>query len=283
MGTPKYVFFKQRFKINDFIIIFPTNLFFFQSPIRFPFQRKGFEQSVDLSSLSRSKLELLLTYCIRVLYVIGCEIRMRKAMLGALILAGGKSKRFKRNKALIKLRNEPLLVHVIRRVMELTHEIVVVIGKKDESNAFTAVLPTAVRTVKDKMEGKGPLVGIVTGMEELTSKYALVLPCDSPFIKRKVLEYLIRKAKGVDAVIPRWPNGYVEPLHAVYRVVPSISAAKDALRNKELRITDMIKRLNKVIYVGVNEIKQYDNELISFFNINALEDLKRAYEKCIVA
>jgi molybdopterin-guanine dinucleotide biosynthesis protein A len=203
---------------------------------------------------------------------------MEKAMLGAIVLAGGKGKRFKGNKALMKLGSEPLLLHVVKTVVRLAHEIVVVIGKDDELNAYTAFLPPTVRTVKDRMDGKGPLVGILTGMQETMSKHAIVLPCDSPFVKRKVLEHLIGKAKDVDAVIPRWPNGYIEPLHAVYRVHPALSAAKIALRNGELQIADMIRRLNKVIYVDMNEIRKFDKELVSFFNINTEEDLKKAYE-----
>ncbi|MFQ6003716.1 MAG: molybdenum cofactor guanylyltransferase, partial [Candidatus Zixiibacteriota bacterium] len=50
-------------------------------------------------------------------------------MWGVLILAGGKSRRIKENKALIKLGDKPLLLHVVERVLELTREIVMVIGK----------------------------------------------------------------------------------------------------------------------------------------------------------
>lgn len=197
-------------------------------------------------------------------------------MQGALILAGGKSRRIKGNKALIKLGDKPLLLHVVEKVLGLTHETVVVIGKNNEIDNYTTILPSKVTILKDTVEGKGPLVGILTGMQKMRSEYTVILPCDSPFIKKEVIRCLFKKAQGADAGIPRWPNGDIEPLHAVYRISPSIPAAETALRKDELLIVDMIKRLDKVVYVNTDELKEFDQELISFFNINNQEDLKTA-------
>jgi len=197
-------------------------------------------------------------------------------MQGALILAGGKSRRIKGNKALITLGDKPLLLHVVEKVLGLTHETVVVIGKNNEIDNYTTILPSKVTILKDTVEGKGPLVGILTGMQKMRSEYTVILPCDSPFIKREVIKCLFKKAQGTDAAIPRWPNGDIEPLHAVYRISPSISAAETALRKDELLIVDMIKRLDKVFYVNTDELKEFDQKLISFFNINNQEDLKTA-------
>jgi len=197
-------------------------------------------------------------------------------MQGALILAGGKSKRIKGNKALIKLGGKPLLLHVIEKVLRLTHETVVVIGKNNEIDNYTPILPSKITVLKDTVKGKGPLVGILTGMQKIRSEYTIILPCDSPFIKREVLEYLFERAQGADAAIPRWPNGNIEPLHAVYRIPPSIPAAETALRKDELLIVDMIKRLDKIVYVNTDELKKFDQKLITFFNINNQEDLRVA-------
>lgn len=197
-------------------------------------------------------------------------------MQGALILAGGKSRRIKRNKALIKLGDKPLLLHVVEKVLGSTYETVVVIGKNDESDKYASFLPSKVAILKDTVKRKGPLVGILTGMQKMRSEYTVILPCDSPFIKREVIGHLFKKAQGADAAIPRWPNGNIEPLHAVYKISPSISAAETALRKDELFIVDMIKRLNKVVYVNTDELKNFDQELITFFNINSQEDLKTA-------
>lgn len=197
-------------------------------------------------------------------------------MLGALILAGGESRRMGENKALVKFDDKPLLLHVVEKVMPTTREIKVVIGKNDKLYDYAAILPSSVKILKDAVSGKGPLAGILTGMQNMRSEYAMVLPCDSPFVKREVLEHLVRRCQGTDAAIPRWPNGNIEPLHAVYRISSSLPAAKTALRKKELLVIDMIKRLDKVIYVSTDELRKFDQNLVTFFNINSQEDLKAA-------
>ena len=197
-------------------------------------------------------------------------------MWGALVLAGGKSQRMKKNKILTKLGNKPLIMHVIENILGMINEVILVIGKNDELEKYAAILPSSVTILKDSEEGKGPLMGILTGMQKMHSEYAMVLPCDSPFIKREVLEHIFYKVQGVDAAIPRWPNGNIEPLHAIYKISSTVSAAEASLRADELMILDMIKRLKKVVYLNTNDLRKYDQDLVTFFNINRQEDLKNA-------
>jgi len=204
------------------------------------------------------------------------QIGGKNSAWGALILAGGKSQRMKENKALMALSNKPLLSYVVGKVLGLTYEIVVVIGRNDDPREYSALLPSKVTVLKDRVEGMGPLAGMLTGMQSMHSSYALVLPCDSPFIKTEVLKYLLDMAGGADAVIPRWPSGNIEPLHAVYRVPSAIGAAELALKRRELLILDMIKLLDKVVYVDTEEIRKLDEDLTTFFNVNSREDFRTA-------
>ena len=197
-------------------------------------------------------------------------------MWGTIILAGGKSKRMKKNKVLMKLGDKPLLSHIVEKVLGLTRETIVVVGKNDDLKNYSSLLPLTVTLLKDDVEGIGPLAGILIGMRSMRSKYALVLPCDSPFVNREVLKYLLNNTQGADAIIPQWPNGQIEPLHAVYKVSSVIPALETTLRKGELFIIDMIKRLDEVLYVSTEKLRELDKELITFFNINFLEDFKTA-------
>lgn len=197
-------------------------------------------------------------------------------MSGALVLAGGRSKRFRGKKALTKLAGRPLLLHVLDKVMNVADEVIVAIGREDEVAPYKRLVEKSVRVLKDKEHEKSPLVGIVTGFQSMRSEYSLVLSCDTPFVKERVLEFLFDKAADSEAAIPKWPNGDLEPLQSVYKVKSALPAAKVALIQHGFRIVDMIRRLGVVTYVPVREIKRLDNDLMTFFNVNSRIDLRHA-------
>jgi len=197
-------------------------------------------------------------------------------MKGALILAGGESTRFAGNKALAMLGESPLISHVVSRAVRAAEEVTVAIGKQNHIAIYRRLLPNSVQIVKDQFDAKSPLVGILTGFQAMKSEYSVVLSCDTPFVKKDVLELLFKRAIHLDAAIPKWANGDIEPLQSVYKVRSAIPAAKLALHCREFRIVDMIKRLKRVTYVPVREIKRIDRDLITFFNVNTRSDLKRA-------
>jgi molybdopterin-guanine dinucleotide biosynthesis protein A len=195
---------------------------------------------------------------------------------GALILAGGKSTRFRGNKALARLRGKPLIDYVAHTAAQVADEVVVAIGRESGINVYRKLLPTSVHIIQDQLREKSPLVGIVTGFQAMKSEYSVVLSCDTPFVKDDVLKLLFKKAVRSDAAIPKWPNGDIEPLQSIYKIKSAIPAAKRALSKHEFRNSDMIKRLTKVTYVPVQEIRRVDETLITFFNVNKRADLRRA-------
>lgn len=197
-------------------------------------------------------------------------------MFGILILAGGAGNRFGGMKALAKLGSKSMLSHVVEGVLGSADEVVVAIGRDHKPDEYRRVIPPGVTVTNDEVAGGGPLAGILAGMLALRSEYAAVLPCDSPFIKKEVLMFLFDRARRADAAIPRWPNGYIEPLHAVYRVPSALSAAREAIGKGRLTIRAMIARLGKVIYVSTDEIRKIDPELSTFFNINTQEEMRAA-------
>ena len=121
-------------------------------------------------------------------------------------------------------------------------------------------------------------MGIYTGMKRLTTHYSVVLPCDAPFISVPLMKRVMMLAKDSDAAIPIWPNQYLEPLHSVYRISPSIKAIEAALNLGEKSVLDMIRRLERINYVPVEALREFDSELNTFFNVNYPEDLKTANE-----
>jgi len=194
----------------------------------------------------------------------------------AIILVGGSSSRFGEDKGVLKLDNKPLLNHVVDAVKGIVSEVIVVTSSKERANLYSKMVSFNVRFVIDICESRGPLVGALTGFEVAQGKYSLLLPFDVPFVSRDVASLLFELCIGKSAVIPRWPNNQIEPLHAVYHTKQALEAAKKALANNELDMNAMISKMQGVRYISTLVIEQLDPDLRTFFNINTPLDLKKA-------
>lgn len=205
-------------------------------------------------------------------------------MRSAIVLAGGISKRFGADKAMLRVRGKPMVSLVIEACIAASaDDVIVVVSTEGQRERLSEVLPREVTVVMDDVDrhqgARGPLLGVATGLAYAKADYSFVAGCDVPLIRARLIDYLFKRAaRGVDAVIPRWPNGYVEPLHAVYRVGSTLRAAEDAIRQGRQDLRSVARLLGRVDYVPTDELKRLDEGLVSFINVNTQDDLAELLE-----
>jgi len=187
----------------------------------------------------------------------------------AIVLAGGRSRRLGRDKAIELFGDKPLIQHVIDSVSQVDDDIVVVAAPKSQLPR----LDPHVRIVHDCYSLGSALVGILTGLKASRSQYSLAVACDMPFLNIDLIRYLMSVSRGFDAVIPRIGK-MIEPLHAVYSR-NCIDAIQAQIESGNLKISAVLDKAN-VRYVERDEIERYDPQHLSFMNINSEEDLKKA-------
>ena len=188
----------------------------------------------------------------------------------SIILAGGKSSRLGRSKALQAIGGKSLVQWVVDHLAILSIEIIIATAHGETIPCSSAV---KIKTVADIYPGKGPLVGIYSGLIASSSSWAIVVGCDTPFLSDGLLEYMTQICSTFDVVVPRIKNK-LEPLCAVYSKNCS-SPIQSLLEQDELRIRNLFSMV-KVKYVEEDEINRFDPEHLSFFNINSQADLDRA-------
>jgi molybdopterin-guanine dinucleotide biosynthesis protein A len=193
-----------------------------------------------------------------------------------IILAGGFSRRFGRDKGLVLLNDKPLILHVIDKVSPLVDSLLVVVSSEKQKKDFSKILDNDIRIAIDTHQTQTPLVGAITGFDTIKSDYSLLVPCDAPLISAEVISFLFEMSFNKLAVIPRWPSGYIEPLQAVYHTNLSLVAAKKAFEQGHMNMRSMINNLQKVRYVSTLVLEQLDKNLVTFFNVNTPQDLERA-------
>lgn len=189
------------------------------------------------------------------------------------VLAGGASSRLGRDKALLELGGQPLLVRMCRLVECVTGQVAVIAAPE----RYAAL---GVRAVADRWPGAGPLGGIATALaqsasEEPRREWNLILGCDLPFVTREWLSWLADRAmrSSADVVLPQSATG-LEPLCAAYRTrcAPTVAAA---LGRGVRKVTLGLEGL-AVEIAGEERWKQFDPAGRLFKNINTPEDYAEA-------
>ena len=193
-------------------------------------------------------------------------------MKSIIILCGGRSLRMGKDKGSLVLNDKPMILHVLDTVKDIADEIIIVLRDPEQIESYNSFLEDEhVQIVADKVKDQGPLFGILTGLLQIKSSYAQVLPCDSPLISKAFVLKMFRIAKSneFDAIVPIWDDGHIEPLHSLYKK-NVINVICDLIKKEKRNVRSLIESLN-VEYIDVEDL---DETTMSFQNINTLQDFK---------
>lgn len=197
-------------------------------------------------------------------------------MRSAIILAGGRSTRMSGDKGLKELCGEILVTRVIRRVRERVDEVLLVVSSEGQREAYSGFVDEDVKLLVDLYSEGSPLVGAITGLKHAKGEYAFMAACDMPFISDEVVENLFSEAEGYDGAVFQWPNEWIEPLLAVYRVEPSLEKALELYASGDLRVRRILQNLPDVKMIPMEDLKAIDSDLRSLFDADTEDALREA-------
>ncbi len=193
--------------------------------------------------------------------------------VSAIVLAGGKGSRLGYNKIQVTIGERTLFERVLYSLSFIQGDIIIVTSGKEPLPGLTR--GPKYRVVADIYPGKGPLVGVLTGLKASRSDYNLTVASDMPFLNRTLLGYMIELAPGFDSVVPRL-DGLVEPLHAVY-ARSCLKSVESLIEQGDYSVNSLLD-LVRVRYVEKDEIDRFDPRHLSFFNVNTQADLEVSRE-----
>jgi molybdopterin-guanine dinucleotide biosynthesis protein A len=150
-----------------------------------------------------------------------------------------------------------------------------VVSNDEQAESFKKTVDETEFAVDPDDAVRCALTGAVTAFEFCKSRYMLLLPVDTPLVKVEMIQILVELRAGHGAVVPSWPSGNVEPLHAVYRSEHAYAQGLKALEEGKRRMQDLLDALHNVLYVSTLVLEKYDPELKTFVNFNTEEDLRR--------
>ena len=200
-------------------------------------------------------------------------------MKSCIILCGGQSRRMGRDKGSLIIKDKPMIKYILSTLNNEIDEVIIVLNDSKRIDKYMEFINPEdynykLMFVKDKIKNKGPISGILTGLENISSEYAIVFPCDNPFVTKNTIQTLFNELRdNIQAVVPYHdPENKLktsEPLHSIYNknIIPIIN---ELILNDSLHIKGIIEKIDtKFVLI--------DNEKIlkkEFRNLNHPEDLK---------
>ncbi len=184
------------------------------------------------------------------------------------VLAGGKGRRIGGEKAFVQLAGRTLIRRVIDLLSEVFSEVIVV---ADNIGRFRE-LPC--RCLVDRLPGLGPIGGIETALRATSREAVFVVACDMPFINPEIIQLMIKRAAGVDLVIPSLPDG-LHPLHAYYART-CLSSIDAQIKAGDLGPHSLPQRVRSILFQKESFLER-DPLFRSVMNINTPSDLVLAH------
>ena len=203
------------------------------------------------------------------------------------ILVGGKSSRFGSDKGLFHFQGKPLISYQLEALRQFEYDIFIVARSISQVQHYVNLIDinnvTAflIDEINDPAEEnlQIPLIGLYSSFKELNDlgfKKTLVLSCDIPLINKKVVNYLIDCSKKFECCIPQWDNGFLEPLCTIYPIQKALITSKKNLKTKDYKLANLINPSWDTNFISIERCFQpIDKKLLSFININTLEDIDK--------
>lgn len=174
------------------------------------------------------------------------------------------------NKALAEVSGTKLIDGVTTRLRSVFGEIIIVTNQPE---LYSSYHESGVVVTTDIIPSRGPLSGIHAGLERCAGAGIVAVACDMPFLSVGLIEFMITRAEGKDAVVPRIGE-YYQPLCALYRRT-CLPVLEQALLLGQRKISEVYRQLD-IRYVEEDEIKMFGDPEVIFYNVNTRDDLQRA-------
>ncbi|MFY1066499.1 molybdenum cofactor guanylyltransferase [Enterococcus sp. AD013-P3] len=178
----------------------------------------------------------------------------------AVVLCGGKSHRMGFNKALLQMDGQFVLAKTAQLLKKIFPEVVLMTDRAErffEKPAFNEL------TIwEDDYPGCGPLGGITSALEKITTPYAFVMACDMPELSFAAVNELAQTGQTPQVLLYQ-RKGRLEPLFGFYHR-SCLPVFKGQLEQGDGRIREQFAQL---------QVTTVPTDKFTFTNVNTPEEL----------
>ncbi len=185
------------------------------------------------------------------------------------ILAGGKSKRMGKDKALLEFCGKTLVECMIEKAKVFTDRIVISVGKRKLDISYPQI---------EDVKGEGPIAGIYSVL--LRFEKVLFVPVDMPLIEPCVFDTIWANSFKTHITVCE-TNRRIQPLVGVYTKQVLFFIEK-AIDNNNFSLVKMIRACQTHLKVKVLRVEDFGWNLSWFMNVNTQKEFEIAkrYKTC---
>lgn len=188
----------------------------------------------------------------------------QSAAITGIILAGGRSSRMAfQDKAWLHWRQRPFIAHIVERLQPQVTRLAISTNNADRFDSLGLPL-----LADPFAEPRGPLAGILAGLEYCGSDLALFTPCDNPLVSTVLAQRLTAALERADADIAYAFSAASD--HYLYALIrPQLLTSLRAFLNDG---ESAVRRW----YAGERVCRvDFDDQAGCFLNINRPDDLQQ--------
>ena len=190
----------------------------------------------------------------------------------AVVLAGGKSKRFGEDKNQAKLGNLTLLEHVLAKVRKKFEKVLIISNQN-----LNLKMLNSITIIPDCIQGNlGPLVGVLTAMKWIKKnnkqyQWIATFPCDTPFFDTSIIEKCKSNINSNESLLYFIKsNQKRHNIFGLWSVKLMDTLENDLVNNNFRKVEEWADK------IGVKMINIKSDKFDNFFNINTKTDLEEA-------
>lgn len=185
--------------------------------------------------------------------------------LTGIILCGGKSCRFGKDKGLCTLAGRQMIDYPLQALKGICSDIII-------SSNDSRYKDLGYKVVSDDIKNIGPIGGIYSALKESKTDDNIIVSCDMPFVSTELLKYIIDN-KEKSLIASAFEGQFVEPLCSYYNksIIPHI---EELIEAKKFKLRILLEKANykKII---INENLSFHKDHL-FLNINTQHEYNRA-------
>ena len=181
------------------------------------------------------------------------------------ILAGGKSSRFGRDKSLEKIDGKSIVERTVEKCLPVFDEVMISSNRKAKFG-----IP-GVPELSDVYVGMGPLGGIHSALLAAKNDAVFFAACDMPFFSVDLAQHIVEAGADINACVPR-VGEKTEPLFGVYRKA-LLPLVVQMLEEGDRSLHHLLARADARILDCTDWVAAHGEEN-AFFNMNYQADLE---------